>query len=402
MSDILSTPPPAAAVDTTALTDLALRLVAAPSLSTEEGAVAALVREELERLDFTVEVDKLGNVTGTLDAGPGPCILLDSHMDTVGVTDRSAWTRDPAGEIADGALYGRGAMDMKGPLAASIHGAAALRETLRAGRVVVSASVCEELAEGPPLLPVLERHEPDRVVICEATDLRLSTAQRGRAEIVVEVDGRPTHSARPDLGVNAAEAMADVIARIREIELPRHGVLGEGILVLTDVISRPFPGLSVVPDRCVATYDRRTLPGESEADVIGPVQAAIDAATAAYGTKGRASIALDRYTTYTGTPVETPNFAPAWEIDREAAIVQVALAALREIGIPAELSHWSFCTNGSGSAGTLGLPTIGFGPGEEGQAHRVDEHIRLDDLHAGARGYTAIVGALLALGTEED
>lgn len=401
MSDTLSTSPPAAAIDTDALTDLALRLVATPSLSTQEGAVAQLVREELERLDFTVEVDRFGNVTGTLDAGPGPCVLLDSHMDTVGVTDPSAWTRSPGGELADGKLYGRGAMDMKGPLAASIHGAAALRSSLRAGRVVVSATITEELAEGPSLLPVLERHRPDRVVICEATDLRLSTAQRGRAEILVEVDGRPSHSARPDLGLNAAEAMADVMRAIRDVSLPSHPLLGEGILVLTDVMSRPYPGLSVVPDKCVATYDRRTLPGESEADVLGPVQAAIDAALAPYGTSGRASIALDRYDTYTGVPVESPNFAPAWEVDRDAAIVQVALAALRGAGLGDAPTHWSFCTNGSGSAGTLGVPTIGFGPGDEGQAHRVDEHIVLADLHAGARGYTAIVGALLALGTEE-
>lgn len=400
MSDTLSTPPPAA-IDTDALTDLALRLVATPSLSTQEGAVAQLVRDELERLGFDVEVDERGNVTGTLDAGPGPCVLLDSHMDTVGVTDPAAWSRDPSGELADGNLYGRGAMDMKGPLAASIHGVAALRDTLRAGRVVVSASITEELAEGPSLLPVLDRHRPDRVLICEATDLRLSTAQRGRAEILVEVAGRPSHSARPDLGLNAAEAMADVMRAIRDVQLPSHPLLGDGILVLTDVMSRPYPGLSVVPDKCVATYDRRTLPGESEADVLGPVQAAIDAALAPYGTSGRATIALDRYNTYTGLAVETPNFAPAWEEDRDAPIVQVALAALRETGLSDVPTHWSFCTNGSGSAGTRGIPTIGFGPGEEGQAHRVDEHIALADLHAGARGYTAIVGALLALGGEE-
>lgn len=400
MSDTLSTPPPAA-VDTDALTDLALRLVATPSPSTQEGAVAELVKDALTQLDLAVEVDRLGNVTGTLDAGPGPCVLLDAHMDTVGVTDPEAWSRDPHGEIVDGRLYGRGSVDMKGPLAAAIHGVAALRESLRGGRVVVSASVAEELAEGPPLLPVLDRHRPDRVVICEATGLRLATAQRGRAEVVVEVDGRPSHSARPDLGINAAEAMADVIARLREIELPSHPLLGEGILVLTDVISRPYPGLSVIPDKCVATYDRRTLPGEREEDVLGPVQAAIDAALAPYGTSGRATIALDRYETYTGAAVETPNFAPAWETDRDGALVRAALAALRAAGLSDEPSHWSFCTNGSGSAGTRGIPTVGFGPGDEGQAHRVDEHIELADLHAGARGYAALAAALIELGGRE-
>jgi putative selenium metabolism hydrolase len=387
-------------IDDRALDALALRLVAAPSLSRQEGAVAAIVADELERLDFDVHVDRLGNVTGTLDAGPGPCVLLDSHMDTVGVTDPDAWTRSPAGEIAGGRLYGRGAMDMKGALAASIHGIASLREALTSGRIVVCASVTEELVEGAALIEVCERVRPDRVVVCEATGLRVATAQRGRAEILVDVEGLPSHSARPDLGLNAAEAMADVIRACREIELPRHDVLGEGILVLTDIVSRPYPGLSVVPDRCLVTYDRRTLPGETEDDVLAPVRAALEQALAPHGARGAATIAVDRFDTYTGAAMEAPNFAPAWEVGDDAPIVQAALGALRAAGLPAATTHWAFCTNGSGSAGRLGIPTIGYGPGDEEQAHRVDEHLELADLHAGARGYAAIATALLALGQE--
>ena len=386
------------AIDDAALDALALRLVAAPSLSCEEGAVAAIVAEALERLDFDVEVDRLGDVTGTLDAGAGPCVLLDSHMDTVGVTDPDAWTRSPAGEIAGGRLYGRGAMDMKGSLAASIHGIASLRGALRGGRIVVSASIAEELAEGPALIEVCERVRPDHVIVCESTDLRLATAQRGRAEVLVEVEGRPSHSARPELGLNAAELMTDVIRACRAIEPPRHERLGDGILVLTDIISRPYPGLSVVPDRCLVTYDRRTLPGESEDDVLAPVRAALERALEPHGARGRATIAVDRYETYTGATVEAPNFAPAWEVDEREPIVQAVLAGLRAAGLPATISHWAFCTNGSGSAGRLGIPTIGYGPGDERQAHRVDEHIELADLHAGARGYAAIAAALLAGG----
>lgn len=397
----MSQPVPAAvptAIDEAQLDALALRLVATSSLSGDEGAVAAIVAEELERLGFAVRVDRLGNVTGTLDAGPGPCVLLDSHMDTVGVTDASAWSRSPAGEIVDGRLYGRGAMDMKGQLAAAIHGVASLRGTLSAGRIVVSASVAEELAEGPALSELCEHVRPDRVIVCESTELRVATAQRGRAEILIQVEGVPSHSARPELGLNAAEAMVDVIRACREIELPRHDVLGEGILVLTDVMSRPYPGLSVVPDQCRATFDRRTLPGEDEQDVLEPVREALARALAPHGASGSATIAVDRYETYTGAAMEAPNFAPAWEVPVDAPIVQSALAALRAVGLPAVTSQWAFCTNGSGSAGRLGIPTIGYGPGDEGQAHRVDEHIALSDLHAGARGYAAISAALLALG----
>lgn len=107
----------------------------------------------------------MGNVIGVLDAGPGTSVLLDAHMDTVGVTEPDAWSHPPHGEIADDTLWGRGAMDMKGQLAAVIHAVAALCDRLQRGRVIICASVAEELAEGAGLLPVLASLQPD---LCEA------------------------------------------------------------------------------------------------------------------------------------------------------------------------------------------------------------------------------------------
>jgi putative selenium metabolism hydrolase len=372
--------------DPEALEAFALDLVRTPSPSGEEGAVAALVRAELERLGYAVETDALGNVVGTLDAGPGPCVLFDAHMDTVGVTDPAAWSADPAGEIRDGRLYGRGAMDMKGPLAALVHGAAAA--PLTRGRVVVSASIAEEMIEGFATVAVARRVRPDVAVICEASGRRVVVGQRGRAELIVEVTGRPTHSSRPDLGVNAVEAMADALRAARGIELPSHPELGPAILVPTDVISRPYPALSVVPDRCTATFDRRTLPGEGEEDVLAPLRAAVEEAVAHHGAAARVSIAVDRFDSYSGAPVAAPNFAAAWLTARGEGPARTALDALG-----AEPAYWSFCTNGSGTA-ALGIPTIGFGPGDETLAHRTDEFIALDELLQGARAYATLARAL--------
>jgi putative selenium metabolism hydrolase len=375
-------------LDPNALERFALALVRTPSPSGQEGEVAAIVRAELERLGYAVEVDALGNVIGTLDAGPGPCVLFDAHMDTVGVTDPAAWSADPAGEIRDGRLYGRGAMDMKGPLAALVHGAAAAPP--RRGRVVVCASIAEEMIEGVATVAVARRVRPDVAVICEASGRRVVVGQRGRAELTVEVAGRPTHSSRPDLGVNAVEAMADALRAARAIELPSHPELGPAILVPTDVISRPYPALSVVPDRCTATFDRRTLPGEGEEEVLAPLRAAVEAAVAPHGATARVSIAVDRFDSYSGAPVEAPNFAPAWFTGPDSEPARSALDAL-----DAESAYWSFCTNGSGTA-ALGIPTIGFGPGDETLAHRTDEFIALADLHDGARAYATLAGALTA------
>ena len=375
-------------IDDGALVNFASSLVGTASPSGQEGAVAALVRAELERLGYAVEVDALGTVTGTLDGGDGPCVLLDAHMDTVGVSDRAAWSADPAGELRDGRLYGRGSVDMKGPLAALVHGAAA---AARHGRVVVSASIAEEMIEGYATVEVARRVRPDVAVICEPSHRTVIVGQRGRAELIVDLHGRSAHSSRPDLGVNAVEAMADALRAAREVELPPpHPALGPAILVVTDVISRPYPALSVLPDRCTATFDRRTLPGEQADDVLEPLRAVVEAAVAPHGARAEVTLGIDRFDAYTGTPIEAPNFAPAWYTGADAPVARAALAA-----VGGEPGHWLFCTNGSGTAG-LGIPTIGFGPGDETLAHRVDEHIELGELRAGARDYAALVEALTA------
>ncbi|MDI3339303.1 MAG: YgeY family selenium metabolism-linked hydrolase [Sphaerobacter sp.] len=380
------------------LVDFALRLVREPSPSGDEGRVAALVAAEMARLGYRVETDELGNVVGTIDAGPGPCILFDAHLDTVGVSSEADWTRNPWGEVVGERLYGRGSMDMKGPLAAAIYGIASLRDALARGRVVVAATVAEELVEGPALERVAARVRPDAVVICEATGLTVARGQRGRAEIRIEVTGRPTHSSRPEFGINAADAMADVILALREIAPPQHPVLGRGILVLTDILSEPYPGLSVVPHRCVATFDRRTLPGETEEALLAPIRERLVRALARTGARGSAAIAVDDFASYTGARVEAPNFAPAWFFPDDHPLVAGALAALDAAGLPARLGHYAFCTNGSGTAGRLGIPTIGFGPGDEEMAHRVDEYVEIAQLEAAARGYAAIARRLTELG----
>jgi putative selenium metabolism hydrolase len=321
--------------------------------------------------------------------------LIDAHMDTVGVTQPSDWSHEPYGEITGGRLYGRGAMDMKGPLAAAIYGIASLKGRLARGRVAVSASIAEELVEGTALLEIARRERPDFVIIGEATSLNIARGQRGRGEILIEAHGRPTHSSRPEFGVNAAEAMVDVVRELRSLEAPRHPTLGAGILVLTDIKSEPYPALSVVPDRCLATFDRRTLPGETEESVLAPVRAAVTRALAGSEATATVRIANDDFDSYSGAHLVAPNFAAAWFFAEDEPIVRRAQRGLSAAGIDSALGHYAFCTNGSGTAGRLGIPTIGFGPGDEELAHRVDEYIEIADLERAARGYAAIALALL-------
>ncbi|MEW9501721.1 YgeY family selenium metabolism-linked hydrolase [Jeotgalibacillus marinus] len=365
------------------------------SISGEEGSVAKVIAEEMKKLGFEVTTDALGNVIGELNLGPGPCILIDSHMDTVGVTDSSKWTYNPEGEIVDNRLYGRGTMDMKGPLAASVYGAAALKDKLKGGRILVSASIAEELVEGAATVKIAEAVNPDYAIICEATNLKIARGQRGRGEVKIEIFGVPTHSSRPELGINAAELMADVSTALRAIEPPSHEVLGKGILVLTDVLSTPYPANSVVPDYCISTYDRRTLPGETAESILKPIEQIVAQTLEPYKVEWKVSLAVDEFDSYTGQRVEAENFAAAWYYEQTEPLVQFAQSGLKKINQSSDLSYYAFCTNGSGTAGDLKIPTIGYGPGNEELAHRIDEYIDLDELETGAHGYAAIIESIV-------
>ncbi len=368
-------------------------LVRLPSPSGEEQRVAERVAAEMRKLGYDlVETDECGTVIGVIEgAQPGPTVLLDAHIDTVGIAPGAPWSYDPfAAEIVEEAIVGRGSADMKGALAAMVYGAAAVDRAALAGRVVVSASTMEEVLEGVALQAVMERHPADFVIIGEATSLDVARGGRGRAEIHLETIGRPGHTSAPHLGRNAVLDMMRVIGAVERLELPTHPLAGPAILALTDIISEPYPGHSVIPSRCRATYDRRLLPGESAEDVL----AAITGLAELSDIRLNAGIGRGEYRTYTGRVLEAEKFFPAWMLPEEDPFLRRALAGLHGVGLTPRLSAYRFCTNAAYSAGRAGVPTIGFGPAAETDAHVVDERLQLADLVAAASGYQGIIEAV--------
>ncbi len=370
-------------------------LVQRPSLSGEEGAAAARVRQEMLALGFdSVREDEYGSVVGVIEgAQPGKTLLFDGHTDTVGVTSGVPWRHDPfSGLVEDGAIYGRGSADMKGALAAFIYAAAAIDRQALAGRVVVSASTMEEVLEGVALAAVMAVEHPDFVVIGESTGLNLSRGGRGRAEVHLETIGRPSHSSAPHLGRNAVLDMLRVVQEAERIDLPEDPFMGPAILALTDIISDPYPGHSVIPSICRVTVDRRLLPGETAQDVL----AAITARPGLEDIRLNATIGVGEYRTYTDKVMRQEKFFPAWALPEDDAYVQAALRGLHAAGLQPKIGAYRFCTNAAYSAGVAGVPTIGFGPATEADAHMIDERLRIDDLLAAARGYQGIIEAVLA------
>jgi len=381
-------------IDMAALVAFTQELIRIPSLSGEESAVVARIAAEMRSLGFDeVMVDANGSAIGIVNgAQPGPTILLDAHCDTVGIAPGSTWTCAPfAATLQDGFIYGRGAADMKGALAAMVYAAGTVDRTRLAGRVAVSATVLEEVMEGISLETVMAAVKPDVVVIGEATELNLNRGGRGRAEIHLETIGQPAHSSSPDLGVNAVHEMIKLIAAVESTPLGAHPLLGPALLALTDMISDPYPGYSVIPSRCRVTYDRRTLPGETAESVLG----AIAAQPGAQGIRHHTAIANGEHRAYTGATLAAPKFFPAWVFAEDHPFVQAALAGLRGAGLDPAIRAYRFCTNGASSAGVLGVPTVGFGPAAEGDAHVVDERLAIAELAAAAAGYRGIVEATL-------
>ena len=378
-------------------------MIRRPSLSGQEQEVAALVRSTMEALGFDhVEVDRYGNVVGRIVFGSGgKKILLEGHMDHVDISDPAKWTHSPfEAEMVEGKIYGRAASDMKGNLVAMIQAAAFLKQDAPEGlegEVIVAGSVHEECFEGVASQLIGETYRPDFVIIGEASNLTLKRGQRGRAEVVLETLGKNAHSSNPSVGLNAVKKMAGLLVAIEERFVPaKDDLLGEGILEVTDVISSPYPGASVVPDLCRATFDRRLLVGETEEFVLGQVQEIIDGLAAGdTDLKTRLYLATGEDCCYTGEPIRAKRYAPGWLFSEDHPFVQTALRGLRSVGQDAELSHYYFCTNGSYYAGKAGIPTVGYGGSLETLAHVDGEYIEVAQLIKACEGHYGIVSAVL-------
>lgn len=210
--------------------------------------------------------------------------------------------------------------------------------------------------------------------------------------------GKPAHSANPAKGVNAVYQMTKLLDAIRALPVLEQDILGKGILELTDIQSAPYPGASVVPSQCRVTFDRRLLVGETKESVLAPILQVIETLAQQDATfKASATYSAGSELCYTGATIAAERFFPAWLYDAQADFVQAPLEALQQAAIPAQLSHYSFCTNGSHFAGEANIPTIGFGPSLESLAHVDDEYIEIDQLTKATEGYYTIIQALQTL-----
>jgi len=282
---------------------------------------------------------------------------------------------------------------MKGGVASSVYAGGLIKQRGIPDNVTlyVTATVQEEDCDGLCWQYIANEDgiRPELVVITEPTSLRVYRGHRGRMEMEVHTSGVSCHGSAPERGVNAVYKMADVIADIDSLNerLEPREPLGKGTVTISEIRSTS-PSLCAVADGCTIHLDRRLTIGETEATAVAEIEG-LPSVKAANATVTVLDYAVP---SYTGLTYPTRKYYPTWELPADAAGTKAALAAhLNAFDTAAEVGFWVFSTNAVATAGMLGIPTIGFGPGHEKFAHAPNEQVEIEHLVRCSAFYTALV-----------
>lgn len=368
-------------------------LIRIPSPSSGEGAVAARIAEEMRRVGFDeVWIDRVGNVVGRIGAETprreDSTLLMESHIDTVGIGDPQSWKYDPfEGKLENGIIYGRGASDDKQGIAAMVYGAKLLIDggVKLNGTLYMAGIVQEEDCDGHAAGLLCEELRPDAVIIGEATDLNLYRGHRGRMEIRITVYGRSCHASAPERGLNAVYEMGKVLGGIQALapRLADDPFLGQGTTAVTRIESTSG-SLNVVPDSCTAYIDRRLTVGETEESSVAELEQVLREA----GVRGEVSVLQYEALSHTGYHCAQKKYFPTWVLAEDHPLVRAGTRAIKAVrGKAPQIGRWVFSTDGVATMGRLGIPTIGFAPASEVDAHTTEDRVKVDDLVVAAEVY---------------
>ena len=370
-------------------------LCAIPSYDSQIRAVGERTEAEMKKLGFDeVWWDRMGNVVGRIGNGPKK-LLYDSHIDTVGIGDPDEWQWDPfKGKIENGIFYARGACDEKGSTPGMIYGLALAKEFgVLDGFTGYYFGNMEEWNDGiaPHALVEVEGLRPDFVVIGEPTRMQVYRGHKGRVEMQVVSKGKSAHAASNFLGDNAIYKLLPVIDAISKLEpeFKDDPFLGAGRITVTDM-KVETPSINAVPNEAVIFIDRRVTFGEEPQAELERIQRLIGSRS-----DMEASILYYDVPSYTGFVFPLEKIYPAWALPKDHPFVQAGIDTSEALwGQPGPTGKWNFSTNGTYWTGKAGIPSIGFGPGDEVHAHTVIDQVKLDDVVRATEWYTLLPGML--------
>ncbi len=372
------------------MTEFLHDLVRIPSYDSQIGEVGKAVGERMRDLDFDdVRFDDMGNILGRVGNGP-LTIVFDSHIDTVGLGELAQWEWDPLeGKIENGVLYARGACDEKGSTPPMVYALGLLKRLgLIEGITAYYFGNMEEWCDGiaPHALVEHEGIKPDFVVIGEPTRMGIYRGHRGRIELTATFHGRSSHAAMPHLGVNPLYPASRFIQGLEHLgsRLPSDEFLGKGTIVPSNV-TVISPSLNAVPDECQIYLDRRVTVADTPESVMAELRTLPEAEQA------EIDVPMWEEPSYTGFVFPVPKIFPAWSIPDSHPLVRAAVETYEQVfGEQPRIDKWDFSTNGIYWAGKAGIPSIGFGPGDERHAHTTLDQVNLHDVVESAKFYATL------------
>lgn len=408
------------------------KLIQTPSISGTEKALADLILAEMEKLGYDeIFRDDMGNVVGIVKGTQaGPTIMYNSHMDHVSPGDSANWQGyDPYGGLIDicevdnqdkseketaECIHGRAASDVKGGEAVQVYAGGILR-ALRdqgyplKGNFMFTGVVQEEPAEMVGMTYLIDKTFPERgldydaMVSSEATSLKIYCGHRGRVELLATVFGRTSHGSAPWLGVNAIYKAMPLITQLKDElypSLPSDPQVGKASISLNIIECSPG-ALSIVPDRCMLSIDRRTIPGEDAYQAVEQVREII-ATIAASDPEFKADVQVKTAveTSYTGLSHTVEKIMAPWKISTDHPFTQAAAFAVASVGLPVKYGYWDFGTDASKTCGIDRKPAIGFSPMQEQYAHTPYDKCRTDFMSQALEGNVAIFLNVSQLGPE--
>lgn len=398
------------------LVNFTQEMIRIPSLTGDEGQLANAILTKLQSFEVDEAfIDGIGNVCAVIHGTEeGLNVLMNGHLDVVPGGNRDSWGEfSPfGGEIdPDGNIHGRGAADVKGGLSVQLY-TMKLMQILKKkgialkGKLIFSAVVHEEAAEMFGMEYLCAKTLPERglgydvVFLCEPSGLNIVLGQRGKVEIVVNTFGKSAHSSVPEVGVNALEKMIPVLNHIfnnMQKTLTSHPILGRSSITVTNLICRPGK-LSIIPDECEISIDRRYMPGEDIEDLLKEFEVFFQKIKANDSSfKAFVNIRKIIERSYTGYEKEVRKYHPPWIIEDDHAYVQRTISALRKVGQRPKIKYWKFGTDGSYTAALNGIPTIGYSGTDECYAHTSDEKVNITMMVKSLEGYYSIVAELLGV-----
>jgi len=371
------------------ITKLAQDLIRVPSFSGDAkglSEISKIISKEMNSIGLSVELIEaekgLTNVIGKFRGSEtAPWILFNGHTDVVPVPRDVDWIVSPfSAEIKDGRIYGRGACDMKGGLAAMLAAAKIVFSLFPEykGNVILTATVDEEIGGFKGMKYVVEQGiKADMGIVCEPTDLKIVNVCKGLLWLKLRTKGKSAHGGRPERGINAIYRMSNILNMLEnyDFEQTPHEILGKPTVNVGSIRGGIKPNM--VPDSCEAEIDIRYLPNQNHLQIIDDFEKLVGD--------------LEGKDPQIETEIEIIRYRSSIEIPKEEKVIKIIMQAVKRVlgeypefrgkVTPADTEHLV----------TAGIPSVMFGPGSEKLAHSSNEWISIDDILTAVKIYAAIM-----------